>query len=114
MSREPLPAVCRPDGRVLLLEHGLSTAPVVNWGLHRLAPGDLPRYACHLTRDIMALVAQASLRVVDAQRYLFGVFSVIEVYRIAMREGEPYKQLTNESARLRLEGSGCRFDVRWD
>lgn len=70
--------VCRPDGRVLLLEHGLSAAPAVNWVLHRLAPGHLRRYACHLTRNVMALTAQTGLRVVDVQRYVFGIFAAIE------------------------------------
>jgi len=70
--------VCRPEGRVLLLEHGLSTAPTVNWVLRRLAPGYLRRYACHLTRDVMTLVAQAGLRLVHAQRYVVGIFALIE------------------------------------
>jgi len=70
--------VCRPDGRVLLLEHGLSTARPVNWVLHRLAPGQLRRYACHLTRDVAALPEKAGLRIVHMERYLFGVFVLIE------------------------------------
>jgi ubiquinone/menaquinone biosynthesis C-methylase UbiE len=70
--------VCRPDGRVLFLEHGESTIPVINWALHRLAPGHLRRYACHLTRDVVTLPGQAGLCIVDSRRYLFGVFALIE------------------------------------
>ena len=70
--------VCRPDGRVLLLEHGLSTIPTVNWVLRRLAPGHLRRHACHLTRDVAALPQQAGLRVVEAKRSVFGIFTMIE------------------------------------
>ena len=70
--------VCRPDGRVLLLEHGSSTAPVVNRVLHRLNPGHLRRYACHLTRDVAALPGLAGLRVIDSRRYIFGVLALIE------------------------------------
>lgn len=70
--------VCCPDGRVLLLEHGLSTAPAVNWVLHRLAPGHLRHYACHLTRDIAAVPAQAGLTVRHMERYVLGIFVLIE------------------------------------
>jgi ubiquinone/menaquinone biosynthesis C-methylase UbiE len=70
--------VCRPDGRVLLLEHGLSTAKTVNWMLTRLAPGHLDRCACHLTRDVAALPEQAGLRIVHTERHLLGVFALIE------------------------------------
>ena len=70
--------VCRPDGRVLLLEHGVSTAPAVNWVLYRLAPGHLRRYACHLTRDVAALPERAGLRIVHMERHLLGVFVLIE------------------------------------
>jgi ubiquinone/menaquinone biosynthesis C-methylase UbiE len=70
--------VCRPDGKLLLLEHGLSTAKLVNWVLHRLAPGHLRRCACHLMRDISRLPEQAGLRIIHKERHLFGVFVLIE------------------------------------
>jgi len=70
--------ICRPAGRVLLLEHGLGTARPMNWLLRRLAPGHLRRCACDLTRDVAALPAQAGLRVAREERYLFGVFTVID------------------------------------
>ena len=70
--------VCRSDGRVLLLEHGLSTGPLVNGLLRRLEPGQLARYACHLTRDVAALPSQAGLRVLTQARCFFGVLALIE------------------------------------
>ena len=70
--------VCRADGRILLLEHGTSTAPMLNRVLHRLTPGHLGRYACHLTRDVAALPYLAGLRVIDSKRYVFGVLALIE------------------------------------
>jgi len=70
--------VCRPDGRVLLLEHGASTAPMINRILHRLAPGHLRRYACHLSRDVATLPGLAGLRLIDSRRYVFGVLALIE------------------------------------
>jgi ubiquinone/menaquinone biosynthesis C-methylase UbiE len=70
--------VCRPDGKVLLLEHGLSTAKSVNWMLHCLAPWHLRRCACHLTRNISTLQEQAGLRIIHKERHLFGVLILIE------------------------------------
>ena len=70
--------VCRLDGRVFLLEHGMSTAKPINWVLNRLAPGHLGRCACHLTRDVAALPEQAGLRILHRERHLAGVFVLIE------------------------------------
>jgi len=70
--------VCRPGGRVLLLEHGLSTCRSVNWFLARLAPGHFRRHACHLTRDVAALPAQAGLHVLHLERHAFGIFVLVE------------------------------------
>ena len=70
--------VCRPTGRVLLPEHGLSTIGPINWVMHRLAPGHLRKYACHLTRDTAALPGQAGLRVLHMERHVFGIFVLIE------------------------------------
>jgi ubiquinone/menaquinone biosynthesis C-methylase UbiE len=70
--------VCRSGGRILLLEHGLGTAPAVNWILHRLARGHLTRCACHLARDVAVLPVRAGLRVLDQKRHLWGVVTVTE------------------------------------
>lgn len=70
--------VCRPRGRVLLLEHGLGTWAPINWVLSRLAPGQLRRYACHLTRDVAAFPEQAGLGMLHCERHLFGVFVLMQ------------------------------------
>lgn len=70
--------VCRPTGRVLLMEHGLGTVSLVNWLLRRLETGQLARYACHLTRDVAALPPKAGLHVLHQVRCIFGVLALIE------------------------------------
>lgn len=70
--------VCGPTGRVLLMEHGLGTVSPVNGVLRRLEAGQLARYACHLTRDVAALPAQAGLQVRAQARCFFGVLALIE------------------------------------
>jgi methyltransferase OMS1 len=51
---------------------------MINRILHRLAPGHLRRYACHLSRDAATLPGLAGLRVIDSRRYVFGVLALIE------------------------------------
>lgn len=70
--------VCRPGGRVLLLEHGRSRRRPVNWLLDRLAPGHFRRHACHLTRDVAALPAEAGLRVSRLERHVFDMLVLVE------------------------------------
>lgn len=70
--------VCRPAGRVLLLEHGLATIALVNRLLRCLEAGQLARYACHLTRDVAALPTEAGLNVLDQVRCVFGALTLVE------------------------------------
>jgi ubiquinone/menaquinone biosynthesis C-methylase UbiE len=70
--------VCRAEGRVLLLEHGLGTDIWVNRLLSHFAPGQLARYACHLTRNVADLPEQAGLKVLRTQRRVFGTLTLIE------------------------------------
>ena len=66
--------VLRPGGTLHFLEHGLAPDPgVVRWQ-RRLEPLQRRIFAgCHLTRDVLALVAAAGLEVTDLdQRYLPG------------------------------------------
>jgi ubiquinone/menaquinone biosynthesis C-methylase UbiE len=70
--------VARPDGVILLLEHGRSNlGPVAAWqdwlerrrGKHT---------GCHANREPLQLARQAGLEIVDAQRNLFGILHAIE------------------------------------
>jgi len=69
--------VCRPDGRVLLLEHGLSSwrplAALQRLGLRR----QLRRFACHGDRDAEALVRLAGLRLERSEQRALGVLRLI-------------------------------------
>lgn len=71
--------VCRPGGRMLLLEHGRSDR---EW-LGRWQDRHVDRFAkplgCHWNRKPLELVEQAGLKVVRAQRTFFGIFHQIEV-----------------------------------
>lgn len=71
--------VCKPEGRVLLLEHGRSHRPRLNrWQERRDArKGSEP--GCHWSRDPVGLVLRAGLRPASVRRRLLGVFQLIEV-----------------------------------
>lgn len=68
--------VCRPDGRLLLLEHGLSDRA---WLAHRQRRRDAAHartLGCHVNRDPLA--REAGLRVQQVRRVLFGTHYLIE------------------------------------
>jgi ubiquinone/menaquinone biosynthesis C-methylase UbiE len=69
---------CRPGGRVLLLDHGISDRAWLARRQRRREPAHLRSLGCHLTRDPLQLVAAAGLRPVRVRRVLFGTFYLIE------------------------------------
>jgi ubiquinone/menaquinone biosynthesis C-methylase UbiE len=70
--------VCRPDGRILLVEHGRSDRGWVASWQDRRAEAHARRFGCHWNREPRQLVQQAGLGIVQAQRRFGGVFHIIE------------------------------------
>lgn len=70
--------VCRPGGRVLLLEHGRSTWGVLNAVLDRAAPGDYRSTGCRLNNDPLRVLREAGLTLLSARRALLGIIYVLE------------------------------------
>ena len=69
--------VCRPDGRIVLLEHVLSPNRFVAWWQHRLAPAQHRMLGCHLDRQTDRLVRDLGFWVEREQTRLFGIFHLI-------------------------------------
>ncbi|MFC5972328.1 class I SAM-dependent methyltransferase [Halomarina salina] len=69
--------VCRPSGRVLLFEHGRSSARPLAWGQDRLAPRHFEQMGCRWNQDPEAVVREAGLEIRRSERHLAGVFSSI-------------------------------------
>lgn len=68
---------CKPDGRILLLEHGRGSNAAI-YGLQKAVNPLLHRIiGCHQTRDIQALVHAAGLEVERLERHMAGMFYVI-------------------------------------
>lgn len=70
--------VCRPDGRVLLLEHGLSHHGWLARYQQRRDPAHARSLGCHINRDPLALATSAGLRPDRVRRVLFGTHYLIE------------------------------------
>ena len=71
-------AVCRPGGRILLLEHGRGHWAWLNELLDGSAGKHHSRWGCWWNRDILAVVAAAGLAVRSSSRWHFGTTYVIE------------------------------------
>ena len=70
--------VCKPDGRILLLEHGRSSVQLFGRLQDRLADRQARAFGCHWNREPQQLIEQAGLRLVSDRTHLFGVVHVVE------------------------------------
>ena len=69
--------VTKPQGRILLLEHGRSPYRGLSWLLDRVAPLSVERHGCHPNRNMVALAQAAGLVVLKAERHAAGMIHVI-------------------------------------
>lgn len=73
--------VCRPGGKILLLEHGRSSHPRLAHFQDRRAEGFAKPLGCHWNREPLELVGHAGLSTVMARRTFFGIVHTIEATR---------------------------------
>jgi ubiquinone/menaquinone biosynthesis C-methylase UbiE len=71
--------VCRPKGKVLLLEHGRSDREWLGRWQDRHADQFAKPLGCHWNREPLELVRQAGLKIVEARRVFLGIFNEISV-----------------------------------
>jgi ubiquinone/menaquinone biosynthesis C-methylase UbiE len=70
--------VCKPDGRVLLLEHGRSSNRMIGWYQDKRADRHASQFGCQWNRHPVEIAENAGLDFVDCRTYFFGIFAVIE------------------------------------
>jgi len=80
-----LARVCRPDGRVLLLEHGRSDAELVGRFQDWRADAHYEQHACRWTQDPLDHFSGTDLTVVESETFALGMVSVIEARPVSSR-----------------------------
>lgn len=72
--------VCKPDGCILLLEHGRSSLRPLAYYQDRKAQAHYEKAAgCRWNQDPVALVQRAGLPIVTVRRATFGIFHAMQV-----------------------------------
>ena len=72
-----LARVCRPDGRVVLLEHVRSTARPIALAQRLLSPCNVRAIGCHLDRDTIDLAVSLGFSVDESRSRLFDAVRLV-------------------------------------
>lgn len=64
--------VCKPEGRILLIEHGRSYYGWLNKILDKTSTGHAQKWGCWWNRDIIQIVKEANLEIERMDRNHFG------------------------------------------
>ncbi len=86
--------VCKPNGRMLLLEHGRSSKEVLARWQDKKAEKHAKRFGCNWNRNILGLVGEANLVVVSSKQYCLGIFHAIEIKPTSMSIESLRKQMS--------------------
>ena len=70
--------VCRPDGRVLLLEHGRSDAELLGRFQDWRADAHYEQHGCRWTQAPLAHFEETDLTVVESETFFLGMVTIIE------------------------------------
>jgi ubiquinone/menaquinone biosynthesis C-methylase UbiE len=70
--------VCKPDGRILLLEHGLIDIGALAWFQEWRADAHYAKTGCRWTQEPLAVVSEAGLSVENSSTYVSGLLTTIE------------------------------------
>jgi ubiquinone/menaquinone biosynthesis C-methylase UbiE len=70
--------VCKPAGRILLLEHGRSSARPIGWFQDRRAEKHASQLGCQWNRHPVEIARGAGLQLVECRTHFFGIFAVME------------------------------------
>lgn len=68
---------CKPNGQILLMEHGISTTIAVSAVQKALHPLLYRVYGCHQTRNILELVRESGIKVDKVECYWFHMVHLI-------------------------------------
>lgn len=77
MALREMARVCRPDGRVVMLEHVLSPVPPVAVAERLLSQLQERAMGCHLDRETIGLARSLGFAILEERQRLFGVFRLV-------------------------------------
>mmetsp|Transcript_73507 Transcript_73507/g.168507 ORF Transcript_73507/g.168507 Transcript_73507/m.168507 type:complete len:276 (+) Transcript_73507:31-858(+) len=92
--------VVKPDGQVLLLEHGNASWEYVRRMLKAQLPGHVSKFGCYCNRDISKLVEEAGFQILEKNTKHFG--TTVHIVAKKLPEDE-YQQLLAEERRRAAE-----------
>jgi ubiquinone/menaquinone biosynthesis C-methylase UbiE len=72
-----LARVCRPEGRVVLLEHVLSPTQPIALAQRLLSPAHERAMGCHLDRKTVDLARELGFAALEEEQRLFGIFRLV-------------------------------------
>ena len=70
--------VCKPDGKILLIEHGRSSWEWVGKYQDRHVHQQIEQGGCRWNQEPQELVKEAGLKIVQSERSLLGIFHTIK------------------------------------
>lgn len=68
---------CKPEGKILMIEHGISTNKLLAWLQKRLDPLAVNIVGCHQDRNISEIVKKSSLKLIREERFMVGYLYLI-------------------------------------
>jgi ubiquinone/menaquinone biosynthesis C-methylase UbiE len=74
--------VCKPGGKLVLLEHVLAKNRLLAALQRRVAPAQVRHMGCHLDRETDRLLRQLGFRMISEERRFFGIFMLSVVLPI--------------------------------
>lgn len=69
--------VCKPNGRIVLIEHVLAPSRPVQWVQRMVSPGQVRKFGCHPDRPTDATLEQLGFRIEQQRSRWLGVFRFI-------------------------------------
>lgn len=68
---------CKPGGKILMLEHGISRNKLVGLAQKIINPLYVKAVGCHLNRDIAEMIQDSDLYLIKEERYMAGCVHLI-------------------------------------
>ncbi|AJS58624.1 class I SAM-dependent methyltransferase [Paenibacillus sp. IHBB 10380] len=68
---------CKPNGQILLMEHGVSSKPIIRKIQNLVNPMFRKTVGCHLNRDIMGMLQKADLKLERVEHHWMNMVHLI-------------------------------------